>query len=64
MFYAFTSFLYPTTIFRHDFTTGVSTVFKAPEIAIDPSKYETVASVLSQQGRDARPAVPDLQKGA
>jgi len=42
MFYAFTSFLYPTTIFRHDFTTGVSTVFKAPEIAIDPSKYETV----------------------
>jgi len=42
MFYAFTSFLYPTTIFRHDFTTGKSTVFKAPEIAFDPSKYETV----------------------
>jgi prolyl oligopeptidase len=42
MFYAFTSFLYPTTIFRHDFTTGVSTIFKAPEIAFDPSKYETV----------------------
>jgi prolyl oligopeptidase len=42
MFYAFTSFLYPTTIFRHDFTTGTSSVFKAPEIAFDPSKYETV----------------------
>ncbi|MEX2155857.1 MAG: prolyl oligopeptidase family serine peptidase [Gemmatimonadales bacterium] len=42
MFYAFTSFLYPTTIFRHDFTTGRSSVFKAPEIAFDPSKYETV----------------------
>jgi len=42
MFYAFTSFLYPTTIFRHDFTTGTSTVFKAPEIAFEPSKYETV----------------------
>jgi len=42
MFYAFTSFLYPTTVFRHDFTTGRSTVFKAPEIAFDPSKYETV----------------------
>jgi prolyl oligopeptidase len=42
MFYAFTSFLYPTTIFRHDFTTGQSSVFKAPEIAFDPSKYETV----------------------
>jgi prolyl oligopeptidase len=42
MFYAFTSFLYPTTIFRHDFTTGRSSVFKAPEIAFDPSGYETV----------------------
>src|SRR5207247_6627014 len=42
MFYAFTSFRYPTTIFRHDFTTGTSSVFKAPEIAFDPAKYETV----------------------
>ncbi len=42
MFYAFTSFLYPTTIFRHDFTTGTSTIFKAPEISFDPAKYETV----------------------
>ncbi|HEY3278870.1 MAG TPA: prolyl oligopeptidase family serine peptidase [Gemmatimonadales bacterium] len=42
MFYAFTSFLYPTTIFRHDFTTGRTSVFKAPEIAFDPSGYETV----------------------
>ena len=42
MFYSFTSFLYPTTVFRHDFKTGVSTVFKAPEIAFDPSSYETV----------------------
>ncbi|MDP9349913.1 MAG: prolyl oligopeptidase family serine peptidase [Gemmatimonadota bacterium] len=41
-FYAFTSFLYPTTIFRHDFRTGESTVFRAPKIAgFDPSQYET-----------------------
>ena len=42
MFYAFTSFLYPTTIFRHDFLTGQSTVFKAPGISFDAAKYETV----------------------
>ena len=42
MFYAFTSFLYPTTIFRHDFATGQSSVFKAPEMAFDPAPYETV----------------------
>ncbi|HEV8304626.1 MAG TPA: prolyl oligopeptidase family serine peptidase [Gemmatimonadales bacterium] len=42
MFYAFTSFLYPTTIFRHDFTTGQTGVFKAPEIDFNPAGYETV----------------------
>jgi prolyl oligopeptidase len=41
MFYAFTSFLYPTTIFRYDFTTGRSEVFKAPELDFDASGYET-----------------------
>jgi prolyl oligopeptidase len=41
MFYAFTSFLYPTTIFRHDFLTGVTSVFKAPTLDFDPTRYET-----------------------
>src|SRR5881396_2139784 len=41
MFYAFTSFLYPTTIFRYDFKTGETSVFKAPAIDFDPSGYET-----------------------
>ena len=41
MFYAFTSFLYPTTIFRYDFKTGGTSVFKAPAIDFDPSGYET-----------------------
>lgn len=41
MFYAFTSFLYPTTIFRYDFRTGATSVFKAPAIDFDPSAYET-----------------------
>src|SRR5256886_14699421 len=41
MFYAFTSFLYPTTIFRYDFRQGTSSVFKAPAIDFDPSGDET-----------------------
>ena len=41
MFFAFTSFLYPTTIFRYDFKTGQSSVFKTPTIDFDPSGYET-----------------------
>ena len=41
MFYAFTSFLYPTTIFRYDFRAGESAVFKAPTLDFDASRYET-----------------------
>ena len=41
MFYAYTSFLYPTTIFRYDFKSGGTSVFKAPTIDFDPSGYET-----------------------
>src|SRR5437588_673785 len=46
MFYAFTSFLYPTTIFRYDFKEGTSSVFKAPAIDFDPSGYETKQDVF------------------
>jgi prolyl oligopeptidase len=41
LFYAFTSFLSPSTIFRYDFTTARTSVFHAPAIDFDPSGYET-----------------------
>ena len=41
MFYTFTSFLYPTTVFRFDFAARRSEVFKAPKLDFDASKYET-----------------------
>ncbi len=40
-FYAFTSFTAPTVIYRYDATTGVSTVFRQPQVAFDPARYET-----------------------
>ncbi len=40
-FYSFTSFTYPTTIFRYDFTTGTSAVFRKPKVDFDPAAYET-----------------------
>ncbi|MDX1530587.1 MAG: prolyl oligopeptidase family serine peptidase, partial [Rhodothermales bacterium] len=39
LFYSFTSFTYPTTVYRYDFETGESTVFKAPEVDFDPDAY-------------------------
>jgi len=41
LFYSFTSFLYPTTIYRYDVKTGKNQVFRAPKVAFDPTAYET-----------------------
>jgi prolyl oligopeptidase len=41
MFYSFTSYLYPTTVFRHDVRSGVSEVFRSASVDFDPSLYET-----------------------
>ena len=40
-FYTFRSYLYPSTIFKYDFVTGESTVFREPEIDVDLSAYVT-----------------------
>jgi len=40
-FYSFTSFTYPTTIFRYDFGRETSTVFRKPTVKFDAGKYET-----------------------
>lgn len=41
LFYAFTSFLYPTTVFHLDFRTGAETAFQPPHVDYNPSDYET-----------------------
>ncbi len=40
-FYSFTSFTYPTTIYRCDPATGASSVFRQPRVPFDPAAYET-----------------------
>lgn len=40
-FYAFTSFAYPTTVYRYDMTTGESSIYKQPKVDFDPSQYVT-----------------------
>ena len=40
VFYVFTSFNYPPTIVRYDIVSGISTVFRNPEIDFDPASIE------------------------
>jgi prolyl oligopeptidase len=54
-FYAFTAFTHPTTIYRHDPDTGVSTIFKAPEARFTPGDYETTQVFYSSKDGTAVP---------
>jgi prolyl oligopeptidase len=40
-FYSYTSFTRPATIYRHDFTTGSSQVFREPKVDFNPADFET-----------------------
>ena len=41
IFYAFTSFTFPTTIYRYDIETNKSIVFRAPKVDFNPEDYVT-----------------------
>lgn len=41
VYYSFTSFTYPTTIFRYDIPSGKSTLYEKPKVDFNPEDYET-----------------------
>ncbi|GAB3757516.1 prolyl oligopeptidase family serine peptidase [Spirosoma pomorum] len=41
VFYTFTSFTFPPTIYQYDLASQKSTVFRAPEVSFNPDDYET-----------------------
>lgn len=41
LFYSFTSFTFPSTIYAYDVKTGKSKMFRQPELPFDPSAFET-----------------------
>jgi prolyl oligopeptidase len=41
VFYTFTSFTYPPTIYAYDLRTGKSTPFRAAKVTFEPADYET-----------------------
>lgn len=41
VFYTFTSFTFPPTIYKYDIATGTSTVFRKPEVKFKPEDYVT-----------------------
>lgn len=41
IYYLFTSYTYPSTIFKYDIASGKSEVYKKPQAKFDPEKYES-----------------------
>ena len=62
-FYAFTSFIAPTTIYRYDPEAGKSTVFRQPKVDFDPSKYETTQVFYQSKDGTRVPMFLTYKKG-
>ena len=63
LLYAFTSPLYPTTVFRYDPATKRSTPFAAPTLSFDASRYETRAEFAPSKDGTRVPVFITMRKG-
>ena len=63
LFYAFTSYLYPTTVFHYDMKTGKTQPFQAPHVDFDPSPYETIQVFYSSKDGTKIPMFITMKKG-
>ncbi|GAB3500456.1 prolyl oligopeptidase family serine peptidase [Spirosoma knui] len=63
VFYTFTSFTFPPTIYRYDIATRKSTVFRAPEVDFKPTDYETKQVFITSKDGTKVPMFLTYRKG-
>jgi prolyl oligopeptidase len=63
VFYTYTSFNYPPTIFRYDIASRKSTVFREPEVSFKPDDYETKQIFYASKDGTKVPAFITYKKG-
>jgi prolyl oligopeptidase len=63
LFFSFTSFLYPTTIFRYDFSNETLSPFRNISISFDPTAYETKQVFYSSKDGTKIPMFLTFKKG-
>ena len=62
-FYSFSSFAYPGTVYRYDFRTSRSTVFRKPAVAFGPESFETVQVFYASRDGTRIPMFLTYRKG-
>jgi len=63
VFYTFTSFTFPPTIYRYDIDTKKSSVFRAPEVDFKPTDYETKQVFYTSKDGTRVPMFVTYKKG-
>jgi prolyl oligopeptidase len=62
-FFSYTSFNTPTVVYRHDFATGKSEVFRKPKVDFDPDQYETTQEFAVSKDGTKVPVFISRKKG-
>ncbi|HRO43133.1 MAG TPA: prolyl oligopeptidase family serine peptidase [Flavipsychrobacter sp.] len=63
IYFSFTSYIYPSTIFKYDVATGKSGVYKKPAINFDPSNYASTQLFYASKDGTSIPVIITHKKG-
>jgi prolyl oligopeptidase len=63
IFYTFTSYVYPSTIFKFETLSGKSAIYKKPAVDFDPSKYESKQVFYPSKDGTKIPMIITYKKG-
>ena len=63
LYYSFTSYVYPTTIFKYDISSGKSELYKKSGVQFDPTKFESKQVFYKSKDGDKVPMIITHKKG-
>nr|WP_245546881.1 prolyl oligopeptidase family serine peptidase [Pseudopedobacter saltans] len=63
LYYTFTSYVYPTTIFKYDISSGKSEEYKKSGVKFDPSRYESKQVFYTSKDGTKVPMIITYKKG-
>ncbi len=62
-YYTFTSYVYPTTVFKYDIASGTSEIYKRSGVDFDPEQYESKQVFYSSKDGTKIPMIITHKKG-
>lgn len=63
LYYSYTSYVYPTTIFKYNIASGQSEVYKRPQVKFDPTRFESKQVFYTSKDGTMIPMILTYKKG-